>query len=103
MSQRFASDTMRSAFSSPIAAVTLPGTTVIARTSSSGEFSANIRASASSLPGSVSMMIFFAARAGDANKAATISNDVREQVNLNEREAASQRQSFMGRMVDAVG
>jgi len=49
------------------------------------------------------MMIFFAARAGDANKAATISNDVREQVNLNEREAASQRQSFMGRMVDAVG
>src|SRR5208337_4695514 len=58
MSQRFASDTMRSAFSNPSAAVTFPGTTVRARTSISGEFSASIIAIASSVPGSVSMITF---------------------------------------------
>ena len=46
----------------------LPGTTVTARTSSSGEFSASIRAMASSEPGSVSMIIFLVALdAGIAN------------------------------------
>jgi len=39
MSQRFASDIMRKHFPVPALAVTLPGTTVTARTSSSGEFS----------------------------------------------------------------
>jgi len=58
---------MRSAFSKPIAAVTFPGTTVMARTSNSGELSASISASASSVPGSVSMIIFFAAEAGIAS------------------------------------
>src|ERR1700751_4677551 len=57
MSQRFASDTIRKAFSRPCFAVTFPGTTVIARTSSSGEFSASMRAMASSVPGSVSKII----------------------------------------------
>src|ERR1700730_939192 len=47
---------MRRAFSRPCAAVTLPGTTVRARTSSSGELRASMIASASSVPGSVSMM-----------------------------------------------
>lgn len=69
MSHRLASETMRSAFSRPIAAVTFPGTTVIARTSSSGEFSASIRARASSVPGSVSKIIFLAAEAGKASTA----------------------------------
>src|SRR6266850_96565 len=58
MSQRLASETMRRAFSRPCLAVVLPGTTVMARTSSSGEWSASMRAMASSLPGSVSKMIF---------------------------------------------
>src|SRR5216683_2959766 len=69
MSHRFASETMRSAFSRPIAAVTFPGTTVIARTSNSGELSARISARASSVPGSVSKIIFLAAEAGLANTA----------------------------------
>src|SRR5882762_8711357 len=69
MSQRFANDTMRSAFSSPISAVTLPGTTVIARTSNSGELSASIKASASSVPGSVSKITFLDAHAGAASTA----------------------------------
>src|SRR6516165_8390933 len=56
MSQRLASETMRRAFSKPWAAVTLPGTTVSARTSNSGEFSASMIAMASSVPGSVSMI-----------------------------------------------
>jgi len=53
----------------------------MARTSSSGEFSASISARASSEPGSVSKMIFFAARAGRVNtknrkmKAADLSNE----------------------------
>ena len=64
ISHRFASETMRSAFSRPMAAVTFPGTTVIARTSRSGELSASISARASSLPGSVSKIIFLAAKAG---------------------------------------
>src|SRR5208337_92830 len=68
MSQRLASEIMRRAFSSPCLATTLPGTTVTARTSSSGEFSASIRAIASSEPGSVSRIIFLAALdAGMAN------------------------------------
>src|SRR5579859_3838532 len=58
MSQRFASDTIRSAFSNPCAAVTFPGTTVSARTSNSGEFRASIIAMASSVPGSVSIISF---------------------------------------------
>src|SRR5882757_1073663 len=58
MSQRFASDTIRSAFSNPCAAVTFPGTTVNARTSNSGEFSASMIAIASSVPGSVSIITF---------------------------------------------
>src|SRR5271165_3321144 len=61
MSQRSASETMRRALSRPCAAVTLPGTTVMARTSSSGELSASIKAMASSVPGSVSKIIFLAA------------------------------------------
>src|SRR6267378_722235 len=67
ISQRFASETIRSAFSRPCLAVVLPGTTVMARTSSSGEWSASIRAIASSVPGSVSKMIFLPeAEAGEA-------------------------------------
>src|SRR5438132_9269396 len=69
MSQRFASDTMRSAFSRHSSAVTWQGTTVMARTSSSGEFNANIKASASSVPGSVTKMTFLDAQAGTASKA----------------------------------
>src|SRR5215472_2513996 len=49
---------MRSALSKPRAAVTFPGTTVSARTSNSGEFSASMMAMASSVPGSVSMITF---------------------------------------------
>jgi hypothetical protein len=49
-----------------MAAVTLPGTTVMARTSSSGELRASMRAMASSEPGSVSKIIFLAAEAGRA-------------------------------------
>ena len=51
-------------FPGPAVAVTLPGTTVSARTSSSGEFSASIMASASSVPGSVSMITFLAVAGG---------------------------------------
>jgi hypothetical protein len=58
---RFAKETMRNAFSRPWLAVTLPGTTVMARTSSSSEFSPSMRAMASSVPGSVSKMIFLGA------------------------------------------
>jgi hypothetical protein len=56
MSHRFARETILRAFSKPCAAVTLPGTTVNARTSSSGEFNASMIAIASSVPGSVSMI-----------------------------------------------
>src|SRR5690349_3838290 len=56
MSQRFANDTMRRAFSSPWAAVTFPGTTVRACTANSGELRASMMAMASSVPGSVSMI-----------------------------------------------
>jgi hypothetical protein len=69
MSQRLARETMRRAFSNPCFAVTLPGTTVMARTSSSGEFSASMRAMASSVPGSVSMMIFLDAAAAGIDNA----------------------------------
>src|SRR6266850_141299 len=65
MSQRLASETMRSAFSRPCLAVVLPATTVMARTSNSGEWSASMRAMASSVPGSVSKMIFLP-EAGEA-------------------------------------
>src|SRR5215470_9852957 len=72
MSQRLANETIRSAFSSPCCATTFPGTTVIARTSSSGEFRANINAMASSEPGSVSKIIFReAAKAGEASDSPT--------------------------------
>jgi hypothetical protein len=64
-------------------AVTLPGTTVMARTSSSGEFRASIRAIASSEPGSVSKMIFFgaaeASRVANASKNEARTSQRREQ------------------------
>ena len=49
------------AFSAPIRAGTLPQTTVMPRISSSGDASANISARVSSIPGSQSIMTFFAA------------------------------------------
>ena len=64
MSQRFVRDASFRAFSRPCCAVTLPGTTVSARTSSSGEFSASRMASASSVPGSVSIITFLGVAGG---------------------------------------
>src|SRR5271169_138739 len=64
MSQRLARDASFRAFSRPCCAVTLPGTTVRARTSSSGEFRASRMASASSVPGSVSIITFLGAAGG---------------------------------------
>jgi hypothetical protein len=49
--------------------VTLPGTTVMARTSNSGEFKASLMARASSVPGSVSIIAFLAAAAGSGSAA----------------------------------
>lgn len=69
MSQRLVSDASFNAFSSPCLAVTLPGTTVNARTSNSGEFKASRIASASSVPGSVSMITFLGAMRDDWNSA----------------------------------
>src|SRR5580692_2491456 len=66
MSQRLVREASFKAFSRPCCAVTLPGTTVRARTSSSGEFRARRMASASSVPGSVSMITFLAAASGFA-------------------------------------
>src|SRR5919198_204879 len=90
-----------STFASPISAVTFPGTTVIARTSSSGEFRASIKASASSLPGSVSKMIFFAAFADEENES------TRDVVNRNiaslerERETPFEQAIFISQNIDA--
>src|ERR1700678_2470705 len=69
ISQRLASEASLSAFSRPCFASTLPGTTVRARTSSSGEVSASMMAMASSVPGSVSMMTFWGPAAGDGTEA----------------------------------
>src|SRR5580700_464577 len=80
MSQRLVSDASFNAFSSPCCAVTLPGTTVSARTSSSGEFRASRIASASSVPGSVSMITFLAAT--PATAAWRIATEVEEPFTL---------------------